>query len=176
MFSFNEPKPVNLSAVSAEGLDNLIANLGKHGRKKEQAAVIREKRRRGIAKSKDYAALEWNPARVQAELAPFVEASRQVLKSGRRAFTTAGGGIFKSSDSPKRLWIDTYTAVKTADFNADFSCHIRAPGDDPVFTLSIKSDNTVEVFSYQEIGTALETWTALISSIRKMEKFHLCAA
>ena len=165
MHSLSEPKQIDLTSVNSAGLSNLIANLGKHGRKAEQAAVVREKWRRGIARRKDYSALVWNRTRVEAVISYFVKVSRQISDSQSVYFTNAGGGVWKSKSDVEYRWIDTYTAVKLGGFNATFACHVREPGDDPVFILSLKSSQSFEEFSYAEIDIALIKWKEIVGSV-----------
>lgn len=165
MHSFSKPKPIDLTSVRSTGLDNLITNLGKHGRKAEQAAVVREKWRRGIARRKDYSVLAWNGNRVETVMSDFVEISRQIPNNRIADFTDAGGGVWKPKDDEDSRWIDTYTGVKLGEFNATFACHVREPGDDPVFILNLKSSRSVEEFSYGDISVALTKWKKLIGSL-----------
>lgn len=165
MSSFSEPRPIDLKTASPDQLDSLFSSYDESGRSDEQVNVVREKWRRGIARSKDYFVLNWNPERVTTVLAPFVEISQQVPENLRTAFSTAGGGVFKPKGHPDARWIDSYTAVKTDAFNAAFACHVREPGDDPVFILNIQSSESIQEFSYPELDSALARWKEIVASV-----------
>lgn len=144
-----------------EGLKNLLTNARRLGREDVALDVLKELTRRGAAKNRDFAALRWNQQAANDALTPFVQVSKGVPANQRTIFTDAGGRkIGRPKDDPERMWVDTYTAIKTPKVNAVFVCYIPRPGDEAYFELHL-SGETVERYSPDQLETGLSRWTEI---------------
>ena len=120
-------------------------------------------RRRGFSRRKDYAHVRFNADWASVQLQPFVDISRRLDKSARVSFSSCGGGVMKSRMNSERLFVDSYTAIKTLDCNAEFSCHIKEPGDEPDFVLRIKKPNSsISYFMFDELEMAEIQWKEVV--------------
>src|SRR6266446_3524476 len=80
-----------------------------------------------------------NQDRVREVMQPFKEIAAKVPGNQRKAYTEAGGRkIGRPKDDPEKLWIDTYSGIKTPKINAVLACYVKRPGDEPQFQLRIK--------------------------------------
>jgi hypothetical protein len=68
------------------------------------------------------------------------------------------------------MWIDTYCAIKTANLNAVFVCHINEPGEHPELKLyfnggplAAKSTN-IQPYNADQLPDALVRWRQLAES------------
>ncbi len=79
----------------------------------------------------------WNQKAVRERLQAFKEVAAAVPGNQRTAYTERGGRKMLPAHHPERLWIDSYSAIKTkiSGVNATFVCHIREAGDEPKFEL-----------------------------------------
>lgn len=124
----------------------------------QRRALIIEKARRGKISRKLVLQLEWNKHTVKDALQPFVEITSTVVRNRRTRYSEAGGRkIGRPKGHPDKLWIDSYTAIKTAKLNATFSCHVARIGDEPIFTLTVQSEAD-KVYSHLECEQALKDW------------------
>jgi hypothetical protein len=150
---------IDLAKLTVQELKNLLANQQRLERPTK--ATVVELARRGAATGSDYVTLRWNQASVCDALRPFKEIAAAVAGNRRTAYTEAGGGrIGRPKNDPERVWIDSYSAIKTPVINAVFVCYIRRPGDDPEFQLYL---NRVYVRSYNadQLTDALGEWRAV---------------
>lgn len=166
MFTFSEPKQFDLQSRTNDGLIALYHNGGKHNRVDIQVSVLRELHRRRKRIRKFCGVLAWTPDRAQEVIETFAAISERCENSKRTDFSKRGGGVFKAANHPDARWVDTYTAVKAGDFNAEFSCHIREPGDDAEFVLNIRSRKVVERFTADQLDVAMERWIAVVDEAR----------
>ena len=146
------------AGLTLEQLKNLLANARRLKREDVATEVLRELSRRGAARSDDFAALRWNQQAATESLAPFIEISKTVPTNKRTTYTEAGGRkIGRSRDDPDWMWVDTYTAIKTANFNAVFVCYIPRPGDEAFFELHLNG-KTATRYGPDDLTAALERW------------------
>lgn len=169
MFEFSEPKQFDLQSRSGDGLVALYHNGGKHDRVDIQINVVREMYRRRKRIRKFCGVLVWTPDRAKEVVEAFAAISDRCQTSERTDFSKRGGGVFKAADHPDARWVDTYTAVKQGDFNAEFSCHIREPGDDAEFILNTRSRKVIEIFTPDQLDAAMERWIAVVNEACKGE-------
>jgi len=158
------PDDIDLTAKSEEQLDNLITNYQRAGQLAFVRKVVVEKARRRKATPKQLSLLEWNQERVTDVLTPFAELTKKIKNNRRVVYSIAGGGKHKDASHPDHLWIDSYTAVKAKGINATFSCHIKHPGDEPTFILTIRPDD-VQSYSIQELDQALIEWEEVLAGV-----------
>lgn len=156
----------DLPKLSIEQLRNLHGNAKRLGRHEVALAVLQELTLRGGAKSSDYAWLTWNQDSAKRALGPFVEVAKMVRDNRRTTYTEAGGRkIGRGRSDPEWMWVDSYTAIKTAKLNAVFVCYVPKPGDDAYFELHLDGE-VVRRFEPSELGEALEHWRMLETSAR----------
>jgi hypothetical protein len=155
-------KEIDLTIQSDTQLDNIIDNTQRAGELAFARRAVIEKANRGKASRRQLGLLEWNQERVTSVIAPFVELSKSVVNSARTSFSRAGGGKFQLRIDPNYLWIDSYTGVKTSALNATMSCHIARPGDQPIFTLTVKPGE-IRSYSFDELDVALSEWREVIT-------------
>jgi hypothetical protein len=126
---------IDLTKLTPQELKNLLANCRERGREDSVTAVLGEMARRGLAKRGDYRTLKWNQDIVRDALEPFKNVAKAVRDNQRTSYTEAGGlKIGRPKDDPEKIWIDTYSGIKTPAINAIFVCHIKKPGDEPEFS------------------------------------------
>ena len=155
------PKPMDLSKLTPEQLKNLLANSERMREAIVTSAVIREMVRRGIASRREYRTLHWNQQRVRETMKPFEELASAVRGNQRTPYTEAGGlRIGRPQGDPEHMWIDTYSAIKTARINAAFGCHIRVPGDEPEFHLYLKG-KSIQSYNADQLSDALNEWQSI---------------
>ena len=142
-------------------LKNLLGNARHLNREDVATAVLQELSRRGAARSDDFAALRWNQQAATEALKPFIAVSKAVSGNKRTTYTEAGGlKIGRSKDDPQWMWVDTYTAIKTAGINAVFICYIPRPGDEAYFELRLNGE-TAARYGPDDLTAALERWRAV---------------
>ncbi len=89
---------------------------------------------------------------------PFKDVALAVSVNQRTAYTEAGGfKVARAKDDPERLWIDSYSAIKTPAVNAVFVCHIKQPGDEPEFQLRVDGKH-VRSYNADQLSDALSQW------------------
>ena len=162
------PNDFDLTNKSETQLDNLINNHQRAGQSASVTKFVVEKARRGTATKKQLRLLEWNQERVDEVFKPFVELTEKIENNRRTKYSIAGGGKRKDISDPNHLWIDSYTGVKVNGLNATISCHVRQPGDEPAFTLTIRPDD-VQSFSFQELDQALQEWEEVIATAATLD-------
>lgn len=151
-------KPIDLPKLTRPELRNMLENARRLGRQDMVDDVVREMSARGWAQSRDYDALEWNPARVKESLAPFARLARGVRENQRTSYTEAGGRrIGRGQNDPDRVWIDTYSAIKTPKLNAVMVCYVKMPGEMPWLELHLNGES-IERYGADEWDRALEDW------------------
>ncbi|SFS85170.1 hypothetical protein [Brevundimonas viscosa] len=149
------------AGMTLEQLKNLLSNARRLQREDVATEVLRELSRRGAARSDDFAALRWNQQAATEALAPFIEISKTVQVNKRTTYTEAGGRkIGRSKEDPDWMWVDTYTAIKTAKVNAVFVCYISRPGDEAFFELHLNGE-TAARYGPDDLPAALDRWQAL---------------
>ena len=153
-------KEIDFGAQTNTQLDNIISNGERKGNLNIARKAVIEKANRGRANKRQLSLLEWNQHRVTLVLAPFVELSESVLGNMRKSYSEAGGGKRKPSTDPDCLWIDSYTGIKTPALNATMSCHITRPGNQPIFTLTVKPDE-IQSYTFDDLDEALREWQAI---------------
>lgn len=116
--------------------------------------------RRGIARKEHYAVFNWNKESVVTLLQPFQEVAESVTNNLRTDFTN-GGGLIRKKDEEQRMWIDSYSAIKTDKVNAAFACRVKAPGCEPIFEL--KAGDEEKPVSLDEVDDALNEWKIIAS-------------
>ena len=122
------------------------------------AVVLAEMGRRGIATRSDYQHLAWNQDSVCKFMQPFKAVASAIPDNQRTAYTEAGGRkIGRSKENPERVWIDTYSAIKTPKINAVMVCYVKRPGDEPEFKLYINGKCT-QTYSADGLRDALSAW------------------
>jgi len=130
------PPKVDLTQLTPARLRDLMRRYTEAGHPDLAQRCLDELHRRGAARASDHSHLLWNQASASKALQPFVEVSKSVDGNTRTVFTEAGGTkIGRPKDDPERNWVDSYTAIKRGSTNAIFVCYIKAPGDDPAFSL-----------------------------------------
>jgi hypothetical protein len=155
------PKPIDLSKLTSEQLKNLLTNAERKGEATITSAVVQEMAQRGIASRREYRTLQWNQERIRELMEPFREVASTVRGNERTAHNPAGGRKRGSRiDDPNHMWIDTYSAIKTARVNAVFGCYIRKPGDEPEFRLSIDK-KTIRSYNADQLPDALSEWRSI---------------
>jgi len=93
------------------------------------------------------------------------ERASTVSNNQRTIYTEAGGlKIGRSKDDPKKVWINTYSAIKTPAINAVFVCYIKKPGDDPEFQLEINGSPT-NSYNADRLTEALIEWQAIAERV-----------
>lgn len=151
----------DVKSLSDKELRNLLANARRLGREDVAMGAVRELTARGRANGSDYDLLDWNQETARTALLPFVEVSKGVKDNQRTVYTEAGGlKIGKSRGDPEWMWVDTYSAIKTAKLNAVFVCYIPRPGDEAYFGL-IVNGQTERRYQPNELETALMRWRAI---------------
>jgi hypothetical protein len=154
-------KSINLAKLTPSELKNLLVNNERHGQAAMVHAVLQEMTKRGIATRREYRALSWNQDRVGKVMKPFQQVASHVPHNQRTAYTEAGGyKIGRSKDDPDRMWIDTYSAIKTSGVNAVFVCYIKRPGEDPEFELQLDGVRT-QSYNADGLVDALKEWQAV---------------
>lgn len=157
---------MDFSKRTDKELRNLLENHRKQNQTETILLIINEMRRRGMATSREYAALKWNQIRVRETLDPFKRISESVPNNARTAYTEAGGRkIGRSKDDPDRLWIDSYCAIKTPKTNSIIVCQIAKPGDEPTFVVRI-DDNEPVSFNADQLDGALSKWSEIATKAR----------
>lgn len=152
---------MDISKLSNQELKNYFANNQKHNMKEAVVTALIELQKRGIAKSKDYAVLDWNLNRVRNALDPFKLIAQQVSGNQRTSYTEAGGKrIGRGKDDPEHYWVDAYSAIKTNKINAVFVCYIKRVGDDPRFELKI-DEKVPQIFHAEELELGLKEWSKI---------------
>ena len=151
-------KSIDLTKLDKGQLRTMLANARKKERSDTAQEVLQELRSRGLAERRDYDFLEWNQDRVKQALEPFAKISSEVADNARTTYTEAGGlKIGRPVGHPERMWIDSYTAIKTKKLNAVFVCYVRQPGDHPSFELQVAG--TVERrYTPADLDDALTRW------------------
>jgi hypothetical protein len=152
---------IDLTKLTVKELKTLLGNCQRLGRVASVKAVLDEMQRRGVATRREYRTLKWNADSVRETMEPFKNVAATVRDNQRTTFTDAGGlRIGRSKDDLERVWIDTYSGIKTDAINAVFVCYIKRPGDEPEFQLRI---NGVLAGSYNadQLNEALSEWQAI---------------
>ncbi len=158
-----KPRSIELAKLTKEELKNLLENNQRHNESEMVQTILKEMTKRGLATGADYSCLKWNPEYVNEVMLPFKEIASTVPFNKRTAYTQAGGlKIGRAKDDPARMWIDTYSAIKTQKINAVFVCYIKQPGNDPEFQLHIDG---VQKKSYNasDLPDALLEWKNIAS-------------
>ena len=160
------PPKVDLTKLTPARLRDLMRRYTEAGYPELAQGCLDELHRTGAARASDHSHLKWNQASASKALQPFVEVSKSVADNARTAFTEAGGTkIGKAKDDPERNWVDSYTAIKRGPTNAIFVCYIKAPGDDPSF--SLQTGGTEERrFNFDQLDEALARWREIAASAR----------
>jgi hypothetical protein len=152
---------IDLNKLTSQELKNLLTNSERLGRSEMTVLVIKEMERRGMATSREYRTLEWNPSRVREAMKPFKEIAASVAGNRRTPFTEAGGlKIGRPKNDPERMWVDTYCAIKTGNINAVFVCYIKQPGDEPEFRMRVNEDPPT-IFKAEALPAALTQWQSI---------------
>ena len=153
--------PIDFSKLTPKEPKNLLANAHRAGETAMVIAILREMANRGIATSREFRLLTWNQEQVRKTMQPFKDVASAVQGNQRTPYTQAGGRkIGRPKDHPDKLWIDTYSAIKTPKINAEFLCYIKEPGDDPEFHLTIDHAH-VQTFNADALSEALRSWRKL---------------
>ena len=160
--------PTDEERKVATGLRNRLQNAARLDRQDVVQEVIAEMTERGIARSKDYAFLEWNQDSVRDALARFVDVTRTEKGNRRTTYTQPGGKkIGRSKRDPDWSWIDTYTAIKIGNLNAVFVCYVARPGDMPIFELRF-DESTAETYNADSLEKALSRWKEVAEQARQI--------
>jgi hypothetical protein len=155
------PRPIDLTLLTPKELKNLLINSERYGRADLVRVVLKEMAMRGVATGKDFRRLKWNQDRVRSVMQPFKELASAVKDNQRTAYTEAGGRkIGRAKDAAEKLWIDTYSGIKTAYINAVFLCYVREPGDEPDFQLRVDHAH-VRSYNADQLDAALRDWSAI---------------
>ncbi len=156
---------MDLKRLTVPELRQLAENAQARNRQDIVESVGLELFDRGEHRQTDLKHITWNQDRVRSALIAFKEVASRIDNNKRKAYTEAGG--FKRGrrkDHPDWLWVDTYSAMKTQIGNAVFYCHIKKPGQEPVF--GIKLDEVVlSTYAPNELGAALEEWKKMAVKI-----------
>ena len=167
------PKPIDLTKLTPQQLKSLLANNEKRGQTATVHAVLEEMTRRGIAKHHEYRSLAWNQDRVRSVMQPFKQVASGVPGNKRQAYTEAGGSkIGRPKDDPERMWIDTYSAIKTPQINAAFVCYIKRPGAEPEFHQLIDGA-CVRIYNADHLTSALHEWKLIAARAVPAASHHL---
>jgi len=151
-------KPIHLAKLTPTELKNLLANAERRDQTAMVHAVLEEMAKRGIATRREYRSLAWNQDRVRDVMQPFRQVASEVPHNQRTVYTEAGGyKIGRSKDDPDRMWIDTYSAIKTSSVNAIFVCYIKRPSEDPYFELQLDGVCT-QSYNADHLADALSDW------------------
>jgi hypothetical protein len=156
--------PIDLKKQTTTGLRNLLNNSRRLHNAEMERAVVQEMHERDLATSREYATFPWNQDRVDQVMGPFARIAASVPNNQRKSYVPAGGRKRGSpKEHPKHSWIDSYSAIKTANLNAVFGCQISKPGDDPQFTLYLGSDPRREaqpfrVYNADQLQEAFGDW------------------
>jgi len=148
-------KQLDLSKLTTQQLRNLVANNQKHGQTATVHSALEEMGRRGIATHRIVA---WNQGRVRDAMQPFKEVAAGVRGNQLTSYTEAGGlRIGRPKGHPEKMWVDTYSRIKTARMDASFICYIKRAGEDPEFQLRVDG-NTVRSYNADGLTDALSEW------------------
>lgn len=159
-----KPPKVDLTPLEPARLRNLMDRYAKAGHADLAQACLEELQRRGAAQASDFAHLPWNQKSATRALQPFVDISKAVGRNSRTTYTEAGGTkIGKPKDDPERNWVDSYTAIKRGKVNAIFVCYIKAPGDDPSFSLQVGGAERRR-YTADELEAALAEWQEIATT------------
>jgi hypothetical protein len=154
---------IDLAKLTPQELKNLLTNCQRLGRAASVKAVLDEMERRGVATRREYRTLKWNADSVRDAMEPFKNIAAAVGDNQRTVYTEAGGlKIGRSKDDPKKVWVNTYSAIKTPAINAVFVCYIKKPGDDPQFQLEINGSPT-KSYNADQLNDALSEWRVIAS-------------
>jgi hypothetical protein len=154
---------IDLKKLDKTQLRNMLVNARNKDRGDIAQEVLRELRARGLAERRDYDFLEWNQDRVKGVMKPFAEISSGVTDNSRTTYTEAGGlKIGRPAGHPERMWIDSYTAIKTRKMNAVFVCYVRQPGDHPYFELQFNG-KAEKRYTPADLEDALVAWRDVAS-------------
>jgi hypothetical protein len=122
-FSTTIQMNIDVTKLTVRELRNLYTNSQKLGRTATVNAVLKEMWRRIVAKRGDFRALKWNQDSVCEVMQPFKNIAGAVNGNQRTVYTEAGGGKKgRSNENSEKVWIDTYSAIKTFIVNAMFVC------------------------------------------------------
>lgn len=149
---------IDLTKLTVQELKNFIANNQRLGQVANVNAAVNEMRRRGVATRRQYLALRWNQDTVRDTMQPFKDVAVAVTLNQRTAYTEAGGfKVGRTKDDPERVWIDTYSAIKTQAVNAVFVCYIKQPGNEPEFQLQVNGKH-IRSYNADQLTDALTEW------------------
>jgi hypothetical protein len=155
---------MDLSRYNNLELRNLLENARRLGRDDVAEDVLRQLTLKGGGKRGDYALLTWNQDSVKDALAPFVDVSRGVPDNKRTSYTEAGGfKIGRRREDPEWMWVDSYSAIKTAKLNAIFVCYIPRPGDLPYFELRVNGEDERR-YGPSDLAEALLRWREIAAA------------
>lgn len=166
----SDPPRVNYTKLTPPQLRDLKRRYEEQGYAIQALECVRELKSRGVARQPDFAGLRWTQNSVREALFPFAEVARAVPGNERTSYTEAGGTkIGKRTGDPERNWIDSYSGIKRRDINAIFVCLVKAPGDDPTFTLWL-SGEPVETYTADRLTEALDRWATISLDATHVQK------
>ena len=152
---------IDVAKLTRDELRNLHENATRKGRQDIALQALQELTRRGGGRKSDYALLRWNQDSARAALEPFAEIARSVAANRRTAYTEAGGRkIGRRRDDPEWMWVDSYSAIKTAAVNGVIVCYVPRPGDDAYFQM-ILNGNPEARYEPDDLPAALTRWRAI---------------
>jgi hypothetical protein len=148
-------KQLNLSELTPQQLKNLLENNQRHGQTEMVHAVLEEMGRRGMA---THRMVKWNQGRVRDVMEPFKAVAAGVPGNQLTSYTEAGGlRIGRPKGHPEKMWVDTYSRIKTRRLDASFTCYIKQAGEDQEFQLRV-NENTIRRYNADGLDDALSDW------------------
>lgn len=165
---------IDLTAQTNTQLDNLIRNRSRHGDLVGARDAAIERIGRGRYKPHHLTYLSWTPTKIAALLVSFAELSDAVVNNRRKPGVLCGGRCRRGIHDSTSLWVDRYVGVTTSSVNAAIACHIRAPGDAPVFVLQIKLGeiDTSKQYSINRLNELLKIWEKLCRIAERSISVH----
>jgi hypothetical protein len=157
---------IDLAKLTAKQLKVYLSNCEKRGEINLARAIASHMFSRGIANRTHLKVFEWNQDSVRSGMRRFTEIASQVKDNQLTAYTEAGGfKIGRPKGHSEKQWIDTYCAIKTPEMKALFGCHVKSPGDEPIFELYLKG-TLIASYDANRLDEAFEDWAALGTLVR----------
>jgi hypothetical protein len=148
---------IDLSKLTPRELKNLLVNNHRAGRASIVIKIVKEMNHRNIATKGEFQMLAWNQDQVRKDMHQFKEVASAVKGNRGTPYTEGGGRRRLRRGHPDKLWIDTYSSIRTPKINAEFLCYMKEPGDDPEFHLTIDHAR-VQTFNADALSEALRSW------------------